>query len=240
MLAETKKLHAAHDEGDAQARAQTVSQVDRLRDADHVAEDDHELVATDAAYEVCRPDVARQALGHLDQQLVAVAVAERVVDQLEAVEVQVEERHVRVVDARPFEELGEVLLAHAAIGEPGQAVVVRLEDEPRLGTFCRVQCLDDTQHPRRRHRQHENAQDRSVGHRGAVGRQSKQGRYQQRHGDDADAQPRRARRRARPSLRELAHGDVQSGRSGPEIRECVGQVDQAFAGCGCALMSANM
>ena len=49
--------------------------------------------------------VGAQTLGDLDEQLVAVAVAERVVDQLEAVEVEEEQRDVGVVDGRLLQQL---------------------------------------------------------------------------------------------------------------------------------------
>ena len=64
----------------------------RVRARADVLEQDGELVAADARDRVDAPEAAAEALGHLDQQLVAVVVPEVVVDQLEPVEVEEEHR----------------------------------------------------------------------------------------------------------------------------------------------------
>ena len=63
--------------------------VGEARDA---LEQDHELVAAEAGDHVVGAQLGRQALGDGDQQLVAGAVAERVVDDLEVVDVGEQDR----------------------------------------------------------------------------------------------------------------------------------------------------
>ena len=79
-----------------------------------------------------------QPLGHLHQQLVADAVAARVVDQLEPVEVEVEHRHAALACLRALDRLLQALLEHHAVDQLGQVVVVRevahlLFRDPPLG-----------------------------------------------------------------------------------------------------------
>ena len=63
---------------------------------------------------------------------VATAVPQSVVDELESIQVYVEERHVGIVDGRSLQHAREVLLQRSTVGEPGQVIVVRLEDEACL------------------------------------------------------------------------------------------------------------
>ena len=140
------ELHPVDDERRPKAVAQAVGQVEGLGHAHHLAEDDHELVAADAGHEVRGPHVLVQPLGHVHQQLVAVGVAERVVDQLEAVEVEEEQGDVGVVDGGLLEHAGQVLLHHPAVGQPRQAVVHRLVCQVRLGALGDVEGLDDPDH----------------------------------------------------------------------------------------------
>ena len=67
-----------------------VRHLDGLVFVDHVLGHDHELVASEASQRVRRTEVVRQALGHLQQHAVADVVAERVVDHLEPVEIEVQ------------------------------------------------------------------------------------------------------------------------------------------------------
>ena len=71
-----------------QAPPQPVGQGAGLGDTDGPAEHDDELVAADPADEIAGAGVLGETLGDLHEELVAVAVAERVVDELEPVEVE--------------------------------------------------------------------------------------------------------------------------------------------------------
>ena len=65
-----------------------------------------------------------QALRHFLQQRVAHGVAERVVDGLEAVEVDEHHRGVLAVAVAERERLRQPVLQQAAVGQPGERVVV--------------------------------------------------------------------------------------------------------------------
>ena len=79
---------------------------------------------------------ATQTVGDLLQQEIAGRVAERVVDLLEAVEVDQHHRDLRVGRALPREHVGESLLEQDAVREPGEIVVqgfvAQAVDEPRV------------------------------------------------------------------------------------------------------------
>ena len=89
----------AHMAGDVAAteRVRTVDRVQHAtRDGDGrlrigVADEHRELVAAEPGGEILRADRAGQAEGELGEELVAGAVTPRVVDRLEAVEVEVED-----------------------------------------------------------------------------------------------------------------------------------------------------
>lgn len=79
-----------------------------------------ELVASDAGHVIGRPDCPTYPFCHLHEYLVAHAVTELVVDRLESVEVDVQDRGARVVGMfigveKPEEEL--------AVSDAGQLVV---------------------------------------------------------------------------------------------------------------------
>jgi hypothetical protein len=112
----------------------------------HVLEEHGELVAAEPRDGVAAARGAEQARGHLDEQAVAVGVAERVVDRLEAVEVEDEHGDApRVaVAAGAGERRGQPLAEAHAVGEPGERVVVRLPRElglelGALGDVARVE-----------------------------------------------------------------------------------------------------
>ena len=50
-------------------------------------QEDHELISADAGHQVGGPDMGPQTLSHLHQQLVTPTMAERVVHQLEIVDI---------------------------------------------------------------------------------------------------------------------------------------------------------
>jgi hypothetical protein len=76
------------------------------------------------------------ALRHLAQQLVAGGVAERVVDLLEPVEVEEEQRDVLVQPVRGAERAPQAVLEALPIGQAGEAVVVGQVANPLLGLLA--------------------------------------------------------------------------------------------------------
>ena len=75
-----------------------LSDLDRGLRAVEVLQQHHELVAAEARRRVAGADALREPLGHVDQRLVAGAVAEAVVDRLEVVDI--EEDHPKLAAAR--------------------------------------------------------------------------------------------------------------------------------------------
>ena len=76
---------------------------------------------------------------HRLQELVAGVVAERVVDVLEAIEVEEQHGRLQTAALRQRDGLGEVLLQEHAVGQPGERVVV---GEPPDLFLRRARCRD--------------------------------------------------------------------------------------------------
>jgi hypothetical protein len=91
----------------------------RLRAGEH----DAELVAAEPGDGVAGPQCRFQAFRHDAEELVAVAVAERVVDFFEPVEVHHHERHLGAESPRRRERSGHAVGVQRPVGEAGQRVV---------------------------------------------------------------------------------------------------------------------
>ena len=91
-----------------------------------VGQQHHELLAAVPNRQVDRSDVAREQAGEGLQHLVADGVAVLVVDQLEAVEVEVDDRERLVGPLGPAELALQQVVEEAAVGQPGEVVVERL------------------------------------------------------------------------------------------------------------------
>ena len=87
-----------------------------------VGKQDHELVAADPRHDVGVAGTGPQAAGHLDEQPVAVGVPERVVDVLEAIEVDAEDGDGEPAAARARERELELLVEQPPVGKLGQLV----------------------------------------------------------------------------------------------------------------------
>ena len=96
----------------------------RLRLFANALEQDGELIAPKTRHRVARPNSAPQAATHFDEQFIARGWAQAVVDQLEAIHVQQQQR-----EAIPFLLCGqladhrELLHEELAIRQPGQRIV---------------------------------------------------------------------------------------------------------------------
>ena len=111
---------------------------DRARDAlgEHaqhvvgdVRDEDRELVAAQTAEELVAPHLARHLARDPDQHRVARAMAERVVDVLEIVEVEEEQREARAVALRVRDHARELFVEAVAVVEAGQRVALGEIDE---------------------------------------------------------------------------------------------------------------
>ncbi len=106
-------------DGDPAGRCDGVLLVDLL------AHDD-ELVAAEPGHQFARPDGGPEPVGDLDEQLVTGGVAQRVIDDLEVVEVEEQAGEAAGAGAEP---LGDVLRQQRAVGQAGQGVVIGLVSE---------------------------------------------------------------------------------------------------------------
>ena len=109
--------------------------------------DDREFVGVETGKGIFLAQRRSQALGDAAQQLVADAVAERIVDRLEVVEAEHQHRDLVGAAPRVQQDLVHVLAQQIAVRQPGQAVVLGHEGEPRLGALA----LGDI-HQRQQHR----------------------------------------------------------------------------------------
>jgi len=98
---------------------------DRVGDVGDVLQQDGELVAAQARGGVRAAQAAPDALGHGHQQRVAGRMAERVVDRLEAVQVDEQHRH---LGAAARQGVPEPVDEQRAVGQPRERVVQRLVD----------------------------------------------------------------------------------------------------------------
>ena len=112
----------------------------------HVAREDRELVATEARDDVARPQLRGDALAQHDQELVARAVPQAVVDGLEAVAVEEQHREAEArVLARRRDRTDKLLEEIRAVRQVGEVVVMRDVLQASLGDPARgdVQHLED-------------------------------------------------------------------------------------------------
>jgi hypothetical protein len=123
------ELLVADLERDAARGDDPITERDRLFEPRDVLDQDGELVATEARERVLRPQGRAEPLGHLQQHGVAHEVAERVVDELEAVEIEEEDGHQPVAPLDAAQGLLQPVHEDRAIGNAGQGVGGRLSPE---------------------------------------------------------------------------------------------------------------
>ena len=119
--------------GSAIAAISRSASVSTMRAALRVLDDDGEFVAAHPADMAERPDLLDQPLGDALQHRVALRVAERVVDRLEAVEIEEHDRAGRLAAGRAGQRLAEQLADAAAIGQAGKHVHIGEVGQPLLG-----------------------------------------------------------------------------------------------------------
>jgi hypothetical protein len=103
------------------------------------SQNDRELVAAEAADHVARPDGGQQAPRHRLEEQVAALVAEAIVDRLEAIDVDVDHRRLRLAAGQ---HRGEALHQVCAIGQAGEGVLQGRAPQRLLG----VDALGDVEH----------------------------------------------------------------------------------------------
>ena len=118
---EVGKGDRAHGGGDALGDRLATGAVDA--GADHA-----ELVAADATAEVLRPARARDRGGHRLDDAVAGLVTEPVVEDLEVVEIDGDQRHRRPIELRSGGDGGEALVEATVVGHARERIRVRVAD----------------------------------------------------------------------------------------------------------------
>ena len=121
MPVEAVRPPTASASSSAKRVAEALGERERAREVAG-GEDDRELLAADAADDVRRADGGAQHVRHLEQQLVADAVAVHVVDLLEVVEVEHHERDGVVLRRRAHELLAHAVVKRAVVVEAGERV----------------------------------------------------------------------------------------------------------------------
>ncbi len=102
----------------------------------------HEFVAAEARNHVARPHAGLESRAHLLQQLVPRFVPQRVVDVLEAVEVDEHHREFPFVALRDLDLVIEELAEHHPVRQRGERVVRRHVLDALLGAFALHELAD--------------------------------------------------------------------------------------------------
>ena len=114
----------------------------------------HEFIAADARHGVVAAQVATQTQRHILEQQVADMVAERIVDRLEAIEVEEHQREVAAVALDLADHLLDAVFQQDAVGQTGEVVVqgelgqLLVGLGQRRGELCRARLQARIQHRR--------------------------------------------------------------------------------------------
>ena len=130
-------LAGGHRDGRGDGGPEPAGEGEGLVDPHDVLHEDDELVAAEAGHRVGGTHDPLEPAGHLDEQVVADGVAERVVDDLEPVEVEEEHRHRTGPAPGPGQGLAQLIHEQPAVGQPGQRVVQGAVQRPPEGRFGR-------------------------------------------------------------------------------------------------------
>ena len=95
----------------------------RLLITGHVLAEQDELIPAEARPHVAGSQRGTEPVGHADQHPVTGLVAQAVVDDLEAVEVEEQDRHGGPMTGRPRQGLVELLDEQNPVGQPGEGIV---------------------------------------------------------------------------------------------------------------------
>ena len=98
-----------------------------------IGQQEEELVTGETSDRIGFARADTETFSQLDQQLIAGVVAQRVVDELEVVEIEEQDANPEVEPARTSERAFEHLLEQRAVRQTGQLVVVRQERDLLLG-----------------------------------------------------------------------------------------------------------
>jgi hypothetical protein len=88
-----------------------------------LVENDHELVAAEARHHIARPQREAQPVRHFEQEQVAGLVTQRIVDDLEPIEIDEQHRKTMIVALRGVDRLAQQRVEGFAVRQVGQAVM---------------------------------------------------------------------------------------------------------------------
>ena len=125
-----RHVRRPHREGLLERRQHAVGEAQRFALALDAFAEDHELVAAEAGDRVAVAHHLPETLGDRDEQLVAYLVAEVVVDRLEAVQVDEEQRDDTLAAVQARERLACAVHQQQPVGQLGERVVQSLLLEP--------------------------------------------------------------------------------------------------------------
>jgi hypothetical protein len=97
---------------------------------------EHEFIAAEAGHGVFFADQRLQARGDAAQEQVADPVVERIVDHLEAVEIEKQQRHAASVPLRASECVRQAVVETVAVRQAGQRIMLGPERDPVLGRLA--------------------------------------------------------------------------------------------------------
>ena len=86
-------------------------------------ENDDEFVAAEPRHDVARAQCMAQPVGDLHQQEVAGVVSQRIVDDLEAVEIDEQHRELPLIAPRRLDRIAQQFVEHLPVRQIGQTVV---------------------------------------------------------------------------------------------------------------------
>ena len=108
---------------------------------------EQEIIGAEPCHGIAPTHGADQTLADRAQDLIAAREPERIVDQLEAVEVEDHDREQLLAAPRPLDRLGQTVIEQQAVGQAGQRIVVGEVADRLLGVFadCDVTNRQDVQ-----------------------------------------------------------------------------------------------
>ena len=122
-------------DGRAQLRKELARQLMDLLVVTGFGDEEHELVAAEAGEHILGRQVHAEAHGHGLQDQVAEGMSEGIVDPLETIEVDVQQRQLQVVLAGVFERLVDAVLEEDPVAQTGEGVEVGEAARTRFGLF---------------------------------------------------------------------------------------------------------
>ena len=99
-------------------------------------DDDGELVATEPHDDIAPPHRGRQAGRDLAEQVVSGGMAERIVDRLEPIEIETQQRQLTAAGSDLGEPQLEMLMKHRTVGQSGEDVMTRQMSDALLGDLA--------------------------------------------------------------------------------------------------------